>query len=52
MDSTNNKILAVWMEGCGVNEEDGRRTATRVKHRNKDTLKSICLWWVQWRLNS
>lgn len=47
-----NKILAIGMEGCEVNEEGGRRTAARVKHLNKDTLKSIWLWSVQWGLNS
>lgn len=44
--------MAVGMEECEVNEEGGRRTATRVKSLNKYTLKSFWLWWVQWRLSS
>lgn len=44
--------MAIGMEGCEGNEEGGRRAAARVKHLNRDTLKSIWLWWVQCRLNS
>lgn len=54
MESSNdiNKTLAIGMEGFEVHKEGGRRTAARVKCLNKDTLKSIWLWWVLWRLSS